>query len=124
MYMVMFVLQDPDRLDGVLDAWRAAGVTGVTILESIGAHSRKQRQRFVGARYAFGMGQGATQLQVGNMTLLAIVPDEDTVRACQDAAESVVGNLDEADTGVLAAWQLDITKGVPPSAHHDEKDES
>lgn len=124
MYMVMFVLQDTDRLDGVLDAWRAIGVTGVTIIETIGAHTRRQRQRFVGARYAFGIGQGATQLQVGNMTLLAIVPDEDTVRACLEAAESVVGNLDDANTGVLAAWQLDLTKGIPPSARPDEKDEA
>jgi len=35
--MVMFVLQDTDRLDGVLDAWRAIGVSGVTIIETIGA---------------------------------------------------------------------------------------
>jgi len=116
--MVMFVLHDPDRLDTVLDAWRALGVTGVTILETIGAHSRKLRQRFVGARYAFGMGQGATQLQVGNYTLLAVVPDQDTVRACLAAAENVVGDLDDADTGVLMAWQLDITKGITSGAPH------
>ncbi len=124
MYMVMFVLHDPDRLDGVLDAWRAAGVSGVTILETIGAHSRKQRRRSVGARYAFGMGQGATQLEVGNYTLIAIVPDEATVGACIEAAESVVGNLDDADTGVLAAWQLDITKGIAPGTAHAARDEA
>lgn len=112
MYMVMFVLQDADRLDQVLDAWRAIGVTGVTIFESIGAHARKQKQRRVGARYAFGMGQGATQLEAGNYTLLAIVPDEEMVRGCITAAESVVGDLNEPNNGVLAAWQLDITKGI------------
>lgn len=119
--MVMFVLQDSDRLDEVLDAWRARGVTGVTILETIGAHGRRQRQRFIGARYAFGMGQGATQLQVGNHTLLAIVPDEDTVRACLAAAESIVGDLDTANTGVLAAWPLALVKGIGPGKHHEDK---
>ena len=112
MYMVMFVLQDADRLDGVLDAWRGIGVSGVTIFESLGAYTRKQKQRRVGARYAFGMGQGVTQLETGNYTLLAIVPDEEMVRGCITAAESVVGDIDEPNNGVLAAWELDITKGI------------
>jgi len=111
MYIVLFVLQDSDRLDGVLDAWRAIGVSGVTILESLGAHTRKQ-QRLVGARYAFGIGKGVTQLETGNYTLLAIVPDEEMVRGCITAAESVVGDIDEPNNGVLAAWELDITKGI------------
>ena len=113
MYMVMFVLQDADRLDQVLDAWRAVGVTGVTIFESIGAYTRKQKQRLVGARYAFGIGKGATQFEAGSYTLLAIVPDEEIVRGCITAAESVVGDLNEPNNGVVAAWQLDITKGIP-----------
>jgi peptidyl-tRNA hydrolase len=119
MYMVMFVLQDADRLDQVLDAWRAIGVTGVTIFESIGAHTRKQKQRLVGARYTFGMGRGATQIEAGNYTLLTIVPDEEMVRGCIMAAESVVGDLNEPNNGVVAAWQLDITKGIPSTGRTD-----
>ena len=34
--MVVFVLNDPDRSQDVLDAWEAAGIIGVTILESSG----------------------------------------------------------------------------------------
>ena len=36
MYMVMFILDDPDRLDAVLDAWAKIGVSGTTIVESAG----------------------------------------------------------------------------------------
>jgi len=32
MYIIMYVLDDLDRLDRVLDAWRKAGVSGVTII--------------------------------------------------------------------------------------------
>ena len=52
MHMVMFVLDDPDLLDRVLEAWEAAGATGVTIVESTGI--RRRRGVHVPARYAFG----------------------------------------------------------------------
>ena len=32
MYMVMFVLDDPEKLVEVLNAWEKAGITGVTII--------------------------------------------------------------------------------------------
>ena len=35
-YLVVFVLDDPDRCQDVLDAWEGAGVKGITILESTG----------------------------------------------------------------------------------------
>lgn len=36
MYMLMFILDDPNYLDEVLDAWEEVGVSGVTIVESTG----------------------------------------------------------------------------------------
>lgn len=113
MYMVMFVLDNPGLLDDVLDAWREAGVSGVTITESSGLY-RQQRQRPVGARYAFGMPRAAKRMESGNVTLFTIVPDAATVRVCLRAAEAIIGDLDDPDTGVLAAWSLDVVKGVPP----------
>lgn len=112
MYMVMFVLDNPGRLDEVLDAWRTAGVSGVTITESSGLY-RQQRQRPVGARYAFGMPRAAKRMESGNVTLFTIVRDVETVQGCLKAAEAIVGDLTEPDTGVLAAWPLDVVKGVP-----------
>lgn len=112
MQMLMFVLDDPDQLDAVLAAWQAVGVSGVTIIESSGLY-RRQRERPVGARYAFGLARSATRLDAGHYTLFVIVPDEATVRACLAAAEEIVGDLAEPDTGVLAAWELSVVKGVP-----------
>ncbi len=42
MYMLMFVLDDPGRLDPVLEAWEQVGIRGVTIIESTGIHRRRQ----------------------------------------------------------------------------------
>lgn len=118
MYMVVFVLDDPDQLDNVLDAWHAAGVSGVTIIESTGIN-RRRRARQVGSVLMAGMNRLIGDTQEGHYTLLVIVPDEDLVQTCLRAAESVVGDLDQPNTGVLAAWPLSTVKGVPLPPDND-----
>lgn len=110
MYMVYFVLHDADHLDEVIKAWQDVGVTGVTIHESSGAYSRQLTP--VGARYLFGMPR-STRAEKFSYTLVTIVPGEDVVQHCIEAAESVVGDLQNPNTGVLAAWALDVVRGVP-----------
>lgn len=112
MYMVMFVLDNPDQLDAVLEAWRAIGVSGVTILESTGMHRRTVgRGRHLPLRYDFAQTQAG--VVETHCTLFVIVPDRDMAAQCLAAVEQMVGDLDEPQTGVLAAWPLDIVKGVP-----------
>ena len=114
MYAVFFVLDNPDLLDDVLDAWYAAGIGGVTIFESTGFHRR--RRQHIPMRYLFGGGESEEQ---GNLTLLAIVPDEAAVQTCLDKAENIVGDLKQSNTGVFTAWPLSTVKGIhksqPPS---------
>jgi hypothetical protein len=109
MLMMMFVLDNPDLLDKVLDAWtEKAGINGVTILESSGLNRHKQRR--IPMRYVFG---GESSNEQGNITLLAIVEDEDRVKTCLNVTESITGDLNQPNTGVFAAWTLDLVKGVP-----------
>lgn len=111
MYMIYFILHDAAHLDDVLSAWQKVGVTGVTLMESTGAYRRQEVSR-LGARYLFAMPR-ATNAEQFSYTLVTIVPSADVVQQCITAAESVVGNLDDPNTGVLAAWELDIVRGVP-----------
>lgn len=115
MYMVMFVMDNPNRLDEVLDAWEKAGISGATIIESTGIN-RRRRARLVGTTLMAGINRLTRSEEESHYTLLAIVPDETVVEKCLAAAESVVGDLNDPDTGVLAAWQVPVVKGVPPSA--------
>jgi hypothetical protein len=46
-------------------------------------------------------------------TLFAIVPDQQTAQRCLQATEELIGDLSEPDTGVFAAWELSLAKGVP-----------
>ncbi len=110
MYMVMFVLDDPTRLDAVIDAWTAIGISGATIVESTGVFRRHLARHRVHARYALNEGMVN---EFGNFTLFAIVPDAETAHRCLAAVENVLGDLDGPNTGVLAAWPLTLVKGVP-----------
>ena len=121
MYMVMLVLDVPEKLDAVLDAWHAAGIRGATIAETIGVHRRRTKRPRVPA--PFVIGDTGPSGQKGNYTLWAIVPDEETAHRCLAEAEKMIGDLDHPDTGVLAAWPLALVKGVPPgpaSSHNPE----
>ncbi len=112
MYMMMFVLDDPNKLDEVLEAWAALGVSGTTITESTGYYRRRRAKR-IGARYLFGAQPVAENAGQGQFTLFVIVPDEDTVHRCTEAAEKITGDLSQPNTGVVAAWPLTVAKGVP-----------
>lgn len=107
MFMIMFVLDDPDLLDRILQAWTEAQVTGCTIIESTGLY--RSHIQHVPMRYAYG---AETQDEKENITIFAIVEREDIVRGCLDATERIVGNLDGPNTGIFAAWPLTIVKGV------------
>lgn len=119
MHMLMFVLDNPDHLDEVLDAWEAIGVTGVTIVESTGI-SRYRKTQMIGHPLMAGINRLTQSPEEGHLTLFTIVKGETKVRQCIEAVEAIVGNLLEPDTGVLAAWPLSIVKGVPDPALNTE----
>ncbi len=112
MQMIMFVLDDPNQLDAVLDAWHGVGVGGVTIVESVGSYRRRQERRVLG-RYLYGLPGLRECTEQCQYILFAIVPDSRTVAKCLDAVEQIVGDLTEPNTGVLATWELALAKGVP-----------
>ncbi len=111
MYMIWFVLNDPERLDDLLDAWEKVGVTGATIIESTGFQRRRKAKQSIPMRYMFGT-LGSRE-EVGHYTLMAIVENEQIVSRCLEATEALVGGLENPNTGVFSSWPLTVVKGVP-----------
>lgn len=109
MYMVMFVLNDRDKLDAVLDAWEAAGIRGATVLDTFGMHRRKIKGH-IAFRYVFE--QPSLNQEIGQFTLLAAVPNESDVQTCLSATETVTGDLSLPNSGMFAAWPLATVKGA------------
>ena len=112
MFMIMFVLSDPARLDEILDAIEAVGIRGSTIVECTGIN-RRRIQKQVGAPFMAGINRLVQTEEENHYTLFTMVPDQAMVRPFVDAVERVVGDLDEPNTGVLAVWPLSYLKGVP-----------
>lgn len=121
MHMVMFVMNNPDKLDEVLDGWHEAGIKGATIFESTGIYRR--RPHLITARYAFGFPPFIENAEEGHYTLFTIVEDEEMVARCFDATEEIVGDLRQPHTGVMAAWPLARTKGAHAQFMDEENDE-
>jgi hypothetical protein len=109
MYMIMLVLDDPDQLGAVLEAWERVGIRGATIVESTGIH--RLRRKNVSMRYLF---QSSGLAEEGHLTLFVIVEGEALVQNCLKATEQIVTDLDGPNTGVFAAWPLAFVRGVPP----------
>jgi hypothetical protein len=110
MYMIMFVLDNPDQLDAVLAAWHTVGVSGITIIESSGFHRRQAH--VLGARYAPTLPELIERIEQGSYTLFAAVATAELVEQCLNATEQVVGNLQEPNTGVIAAWPVAFVRGL------------
>jgi hypothetical protein len=107
MYMIMFVLDDADQLEHVLEAWESAGMRGATIVESTGLH--RLRRKHVPMRYLL---QPSALEEEGHLTLFVIVENEQQVQDCLRATEQTVGDLHQPNSGVFAAWPLTVVRGV------------
>ncbi|MDH7488416.1 MAG: hypothetical protein QHH80_02775 [Anaerolineae bacterium] len=120
MYMIFYVLNDPQKLDALLDAWDAIGISGATIVESTGRQRRRVQKTHIPMRFSFGLG-GSECVDCYHYTLFAIVEDERLVQQCIEATERVVGDLGQPDTGILAAWPLAAVKGIPKQPRKAEE---
>ncbi|MDI6696244.1 MAG: hypothetical protein QME21_14455 [Anaerolineales bacterium] len=109
MYMIMFILDDPQRVDELLAVWEQAGVSGATLVESSGLYRR--RRQLIPMRYVFQT--TGDYVEESHFTIFAIVEDDAIVQACLKATEALVGDLGLPNTGVFAAWPLSFVKGVP-----------
>ncbi len=101
MFLIVLVLDDPDRTRDVLDAWDAVGVTGATILESTGM----ARVRGVGIRSDLPLMPSLASLLRGeedrHRTLFTIVQDQLQVDTAVEETQAVIGDLGRENTGFL-----------------------
>ena len=100
-YLVVFVVDDPDQCNDVLHAWDDAGAKGITILESTGMG----RVRREGIRDDIPLMPSLSDIlrssETHHRTLFSVVENETIADKLLQAAESVVGSLENPNTGLL-----------------------
>ena len=98
--LVLFVLDDINYCHDVLNAWEDAGVVGVTMLDSSGLG----RVRNAG-RDDLPLMPSLSDLfkksETQHRTFFTVVDSDEQIDAIVKATESVIGSLDEPNTGFL-----------------------
>ena len=101
MYLILFVLDDPDKLQGLLGAWEDAGTSGATVLVSTGMNRMRSGAIRDDIPLMPGLDDLYKRIEEHHRTLFTIVKDDDVLKKIVDATRSVVGDLNEPNTGIL-----------------------
>lgn len=114
MYLILFVLNNPDRLEDVLDTWERAGVSGITILPGTGLGRIRQSGLrddlpLIPSLEDFYRREGNI-----NYTLFSLMESEALVHKVVMATEAVVGPLEQPGNGILAVLPVLQIHGLIP----------
>lgn len=112
-FMIFFVLHDLRKMEDVLNAWDKAGVSGITILPSTGlARHRNGGILRDDMPLIPSLEDLIERAQNTNRTFFSVVDGEEMVDKVIAATESVTGNLDLPDTGILIAMPVARARGL------------
>jgi nitrogen regulatory protein PII len=107
MYLILMVLNNPDRLEELLIAWEETGVQGATVLFSTGLGRIHQ---LGGWRDDMPLIPSLSDFydvpENMNRTIFTVVKDEAQIDAVVAATQRIVGEFDEDGTGMLLVLPL------------------
>ena len=101
MYLILFVLDNPDKLEDLLNAWEAAGTGGATVLVSSGLNRVLNRGFRDDIPLMPGLDDFYKREEDFHRTLFTIVKDDDVLNKIVEATQKVVGDLNQPNTGIL-----------------------
>lgn len=101
MYLILFVLDNPDKLEDLLNAWEKAGTGGATVLVSTGMNRMLNQGFRDDVPLMPSLDNFYKRVEDYHRTLFTIVKDDATLQKIVDATQSVVGDLNKPNTGIL-----------------------
>ena len=118
-WLIVLVLDDPDRCRDILDAWEVAGAPGVTIVDSSGLG----RVRRAGIRDDVPLMPSSIDLfrrqEDHHRTLFSVVKDQSQVEAIAQATQALIGELDRGHTGLLFVVPISQVYGLHKKRESD-----
>lgn len=113
MNLILFVLHDAEKLEEVLDAWEEAGARGVTVLTSVGMRD-VQRGRALQEDIPLmpSLEDFLSSDQTTSRTLFTVVKEDALVMRIVDATQTVIGDLNQPATGILAVLPVSHAYGL------------
>lgn len=102
MFLILFILDNPEKTHEILDAWEAAGVSGATILPSTGLYRIQKKAGLTGDLPLMPRLEDFLQREEDHHnTLFSVVRERAVVDRVIQATQSVVGDLNLPETGIL-----------------------
>lgn len=118
MFQIMFILNNPEKCQDVLDAWDAAGVKGVTILASSGLGRLRARRGLHEDIPLMPSLQDFMQDEENlHRTLITIVRGQELVDRIVEVTQELLGDLNQPNTGILVVLPVLQAYGLD---RHDE----
>jgi nitrogen regulatory protein PII len=112
-YFVILVVHDVEKFEEVIQAWRDAGVTGATILPSLGVASMDNERAL---REDLPLMPLISNLfaedEVLNRTLFSIVEGKELVDRVVKSTQDILGDLNSPNNGVLAVLPVEQAFGL------------
>lgn len=116
MKLLVFILNQEEFLEEVMEAYVEAGITGATILDSEGMG------RFLA--YEVPLFADFKEFMKGNKpynkTILSIVADDSTVLRLKAILDEVVGGMDKPGTGIMFTIPVDWAAGLTKTVDDQE----
>ncbi len=108
-HLLQVILDDIKFLPDLLEAWRGIGVSGTTIMKSVGGHRA--------STWLSKVGLGAIDRifetrEIQRKTLVAVIEDDALLAQAIAEAERVVGGFDRPNSGVLLVLPVTQVKGL------------
>lgn len=111
-YLVVLILDNPEECSALLQAWEAAGVRGVTILNSSGL-DRVRRAGFLdNVPLMPSLDQFFQSEEVYHRMLMSVVEGEEMIDRLLVATENITGDLNQPNSGFLFAVPVARVKGL------------
>lgn len=101
MYMIMFVLNDTDNLEDIIQAWNDIGVNRITVMPSTGLGKLKKAALRDDIPLIPSLEDLIAHTEIASRTLFTVVKNEDVIDQVVSQTEKIIGDLNKPNTGVI-----------------------
>jgi CBS domain-containing protein len=108
-HILQIILDDTSFLPDLLQVWREIGVSGTTIIKSVGGYRTSSWLSKVGLG---AIDKIFDNKEIQRRTLIAIIEEDELLEQAIAEAERVVGGFDRPNSGVLMVLPVTMTKGL------------
>lgn len=117
--LLVLILNDLEKCPMIIEAWERAGVAGITLLDSIGSRQLCEHASRDDIPLMPSLNSLFASDEAHNRTLVAVIQDDGVLERAISAAQNIVGDFAQPNTGILFVVPVSRTWGVPPQPRQD-----